>query len=156
MIIDRLENKRYEKNIKFFKWVAIGSFIAAIARILSEPNILTGAGKTFDYVITLYPIGLYFQYRKTAKNWNGQFFEWKQNELKFKSRKYDKTIIAYTSIKSIEIKLDFIYIETTENSFEINIEDYTEYEDRMRLKENFKKLKNKLHSINTINSSQSI
>lgn len=152
MLIDRIENTRFEKNIKLFKWVAILSFLLVIVRILFDLEIMNGGGKLSDLFTSLIPVGMFFQYRSTAKKWGGQFFEWKENEVEFKSRKYDKTVVTHNSIIQINIKLDIIEIKTNDKLYEINIEDYTEYNDRLRLKNNFEQLKKKLSTTVSIST----
>jgi hypothetical protein len=147
MTIDRLDNKHYEKNINLYKWAALITLILAICKIIYTPNIFTGFAKPVDFITSLIPIVIFIQFKRTAKKWGGQFFEWRENEVEFKSRKYDTTIIHYNDITSINIKLDIIEIETKQKKFEINIEDYTEYEDRIRLKSNFEKIKNEIVTV---------
>lgn len=149
MLNDRIENHRYEKNIKLFKWCAGLALLLAVFRIAITPDVLTGGAKSFDFLTTLIPIGLYLQYRKTAKNFGGQFIEWSENEISFKSRKYKHTIIKLSNIESINIRLETIEINTPEKNYAISIEDYTKYEDRMRLKENFEKVNDQLKTIQT-------
>ncbi len=144
MIIDRLENRRHEKTIQRYKWGVIISLPLIIARLALDPGILNNGAKLGDLLTTLLPLGLFIQYKATAKKWGGQFFEWRENEVEFKSRKFDKTIIPHESILQINIKLDLIEIQTNNNLFEINIEDYLEYSDRLRLKNNFKELSKRL------------
>ena len=92
----------------------------------------------------------FIQYRKTAKKWSGQFIEWSDSQILFKTREYDKTTVELDDINSIEIKLDRIILRTKEKDFEINIEDYTEYEDRLQLKNNFERIKEKLEDSSTL------
>ncbi|MAC95917.1 MAG: hypothetical protein CMC96_10475 [Flavobacteriales bacterium] len=95
MPYERIENKRYEKNLKLFKWGAILSLALAAIRIAIEPKILSGIGSTIDFILLLYPIPLFILYYRTAQKWGGQFIEWKEDEISFKSRKYDKTTIPF-------------------------------------------------------------
>src|SRR5690554_4269932 len=146
MPYERIENKRYEKNLTLFKWGAILSLALAAIRIAIEPEILSGIGSTIDYMLLLYPIPLFLLYYRTAQKWGGQFIEWKEDEISFKSRKYDKTTIRFSDIKSINIHLHIIEIETLKAKYEINIEDYTAYSDRVQLKSNFEKVKNQVEN----------
>jgi hypothetical protein len=150
MIIDRLENRRYEKTIKRYKWLVIITLPLIIVRLALDPGILNNGAKLGDLLTTLLPLGFFIQYKATAKKWGGQFFEWRDSEVEFKSRKYDKTIISHESILQINIKLDIIEIQTKNKLFEINIEDYLEYSDRLRLKNNFKELSNRLSTSGTL------
>ncbi|WP_310991034.1 hypothetical protein [Aequorivita marina] len=140
----RLENNRFEKNIKFFKWGAIITMFLAIMRIGFDSDIFKGSATFGDFILTLIPVGLFLQYRQTAKKWGGQFIEWTDNQIIFKSRKYDETTIEIDDIESIDIKLDMICIKTKEKNYEINIEDYTKYEDRFELKSQFEIVNEKL------------
>jgi hypothetical protein len=143
-MIDRIENKRFEKNIKLFRWLAVLTLIIAIIKISLDPNIFNSSGRKFDFIISLLPISLFLQYRQTANKWGGQFIEWTENEISFKSRKYDNTIINLDDIDEILIKLDTIEIRTKNKNFVINIEDYTDYQIRLRLKNNFEKIKERI------------
>jgi len=144
MPYERIENKRYEKNLKLFKWGAILSLALAVIRIAIEPKILSGIGSTIDFILLLYPIPLFILYYRTAQKWGGQFIEWKEDEISFKSRKYDKTTIPLSDIKSINIHLHIIEIETLNAKYKINIEDYTAYSERVQLKSNFEKIKTQI------------
>ncbi len=148
MLNDRIENRRIERNLKFFKWAAVISLLIAVFKILLTPEILNDGGRMVDYITTLIPIGLFLQYRSTAKKWGGQFIEWNENEISFKSRKCDNTTIKLVDIKSIDILLDIISIITLDKKYEINIEDFTNYKDRVRIKGNFEKVKLKLSTQN--------
>src|SRR5690606_25967603 len=97
-----------ERNLKFLKWAAVITLLVAIFQILLTPEILNGGGRMVDFITTLIPVGLFLQYRSTAKKWGGQFIEWKENEVSFKSRKYDHTTIKMEDIVSINIQLDII------------------------------------------------
>lgn len=110
-MIERIENNRNEKNLRLFKWGAILSLVLAAIRITIEPQILSGVS-TIDFILLLYPIPLFIIYYRTAKKWGGQFIEWKEDQISFKSRKYDKTNVPLSEIKSINIHLHLIEIET--------------------------------------------
>ena len=47
-------------------------------------------------------------------------------------------------ISAVTIRLDEITLETEEKSWQLNLEDYTKYEDRMAVKNFFTKLQNQL------------
>ncbi len=119
---ERIESKRFEKNIKLFKTLAILAFLVAILKVILTPDILTGGGKLLDFGIFLFPIFLFFEYRRKAKNWYGQFIEWGENDITYKTREKEITIIPYESISDISIKLDEIILTSNQNSFKIMIE----------------------------------
>lgn len=148
MPYERIENKRYEKNLRLFKWGAILSLVLAAIRVTIEPEILSGIGSTIDFILLLYPIPLFILYYRIAKKWGGQFIEWKVDEISFKSRKYAHTTIKISDINSINIRLHLIKIETNKMNYQINIEDYSNYNDRIRMKNILIMLKEKLDQIN--------
>ena len=141
MVIDKIENKRHEKKLKLFMWCAYISIALAIINTALGNLVFTN----------LVPIALYFQYKKTSKKWGNQFIEWKKQELIFKTREYDITTISIKDIESILIQLDIIEIKTEDENYAINIEDYTDYDKRILLKENFTRLKEEITSSEQIN-----
>lgn len=144
MITDRMNNTRYEKNLKNYKRLAIGALILLVFQVLMAPVTFRDGFKLADTLTNLLPFTLLIHYYFTAKKWGGQYMQWTEDYFAFKSRKYPETQLPLSGIISIDIKLDTITIETKQQRFEINIEDYTEYEDRLRMKENFRILAEKL------------
>jgi hypothetical protein len=141
----RIENKRFEKNIKLFKVLAIITAILAVFRIISNPDMFSGTGSLLDFGTMLLPIVIFFEYRRKAKNWGGQFIEVSDTELNFRTRKNEQSTILLNSITNIEIKLDQIILKTSDAGEQsIIVEDFTEYSDRMAIKNNFAELKKKL------------
>jgi hypothetical protein len=119
-------------------WLAIGSLIVGL---ISLYDVINGERQVIDYLFTLMPIFFYLKYRHTAKNWGGQFIEWNDNTIKYKTRQTKETTLQISDIKTINILLDKINFELKDNSERtLIIEDYTEYADRLRIKQNFKDL----------------
>jgi hypothetical protein len=144
-VIDKIENKTVERKMKFLKWSAIIMLILSLLKIYMNPDIFNKVGSSFDFIIFLLPLYLFYEYRKNAKNWNGQFIEWNDNEIIYKTREEHTTILKYVQIQSIDIKLDEIILNTKEGEQrKIYIEDFEEYSDRVRIKKNFESLNNKL------------
>lgn len=142
-VIDKIENKTVERKMKFLKWCAIITLILALLRVYMVPSALSRVGSAFDFIIFLLPIYLFYEYRKNAKNWKGQFIEWNDNEIKYKTREEQTTILKYEQIQSVDIKLDEIIINIKEGEQRrIYIEDFEEYSDRVRIKKNFETLNN--------------
>ena len=141
----RIENKRFEKNIRLFKILAILTAVLAVSRVVSNPEIFSGTGTLLDFGIMLLPIVIFFEYRSKSKNWGGQFIEVTDSELCFKTRKNQQITVQLGSITNIEIKLDQIILQTTDSGEQtIVVEDFTEYSDRIAIKNNFAELKKKL------------
>ena len=146
----RIENKRFEKTIRLFKILAILAAILSVFRIATNPEIFTGTGligigRIVDFGIMLMPVIIFYGYRRKAKNWGNQFIEISDSKLSFKTRKNKQTNIQFNSIKNIEIKLDQIILNTSDHGEQtIIVEDFTEYSDRIAIKNNFAELKKKL------------
>ena len=136
-VIDEIKTDRIEKFGKLFFYGAIATAILAVFKICLNPEILTGAGKFSDYVITLLPIYMYYNFRKKTSKHKGQFIKWTENYVEFKSKDNQSTV-QYQDIQTVNIGLDNIAINLKDNSTHtINIEDYTNYDDRLRIKKNF-------------------
>lgn len=144
ILIDKITTNRVEKNENLFKGLAIATFILAILKIVIKPDILTGNGSIIDYLISLLPIYFYYNYRSKTSKHKGQFIEWRENILEFKSKDSHEKI-DLEKITDISIHLDLITITLSDRTTKIlNIEDYVEYDDRLRIKSNFERMQ---HSI---------
>jgi hypothetical protein len=92
----------------------------------------------------IFVVGFYYDYRKKVKTLGGQFIEWSENEISFKSRQEETKTIKLDSIKKIEIKSSEVLLNTIEDlSYTINLDDYREYSEKIKIKNNFKILKTK-------------
>lgn len=70
-----------------------------------------------------------------------------RDTISFKTRKHPPTAIEIKKVKNIEIELDTIKIFATNKEYFLDIEDYTKYEDRMRIKNNFEIVKENLFEV---------
>jgi hypothetical protein len=139
-VIDEIKTDRIEKFDKFFFYGAIATAIIAILKIFLNPTILTGGGKLLDYIISLLPIYMFFNFRQKTANRKGQFIKWTEDSIQFKSKDTECKIFI-SEIKDIKIGLDKIDLHLENGSTQtINIDDFTNYNDRLRIKENFGKL----------------
>jgi hypothetical protein len=141
-MINRIEAKGMNKMIKQLKWVAIGSLSLLIIRVLfltdnfSELNFL-------DALLFLSPLLIYLRYRKEFDKKIGQYIEWSDNIIKFRTKDIENQILI-NSISSIEIKVHQILISTDDHNYKIDIEDFKNYKDRQTIKNFFKNQKKKL------------
>jgi hypothetical protein len=87
------------------------------------------------------PISIILFIRKNRGNRSGQFVEWWNDKIIYKSKGVeDKTIIAADTIKEIKISLDQIEIQSQDQQiYLINIEGYSDNDMRLRIKSNFEK-----------------
>jgi hypothetical protein len=141
---DYIETKTVEKTTDLLKHLAIAMGILAAFQLLSRPEILTGVGSLTDYLITLAPIGLYISYRSKTAQHKGQFIRWTDNSVEYKS-KDQNGVVAISELSKIDINLDTIDLHVKDGATHvINLEDYKEYTDRLRIKSNFEKLQQRL------------
>ena len=76
------------------------------------------------------------------KKWGGQYIEWNEESVIYKSRGPNQIEIQYRLIEELEIRMDSIEFKLKDGTINIlEIEDFFEYEDRIRIKKNFEKWK---------------
>ena len=139
-IIDEIQTNRIEKNEKLFKYLAILTGVLAVLKIILRPEILSGDGSVIDYIISLSPIFFYFYYQSKTSKHKGQFIKWTKKSIEYKSKDVHN-VITIDAVQAIKINLDSIDIQLKDGSTQtINIHDYTEYDDRLRIKSNFEKI----------------
>ncbi len=90
------------------------------------------------------PFILFWQYQKKYRVKGTQFIAWNTESIRFKTPEIPKTEVPLNQITAITIRLDEITLETEENSWQLNLEDYSKYEDRMAVKNFFTKLQGQL------------
>lgn len=141
MVIDKIVNPLYSKSGKTYRRLAIGILVLACIHLLMSPIIYHEGFTWFTVLSTSFgSVPLLIHSFFSHRNKRGQFIEWSEEAIVFKSKKYSSSKVLLKDIKSIEIGLDVVEIEAKEKWYKINIEDYTEYEDRLRIKENFRNL----------------
>jgi hypothetical protein len=145
MVIDKIVNHMYSKSGKTYRRMAIGILVLACIHLLMSP-IIYHDGFTWFTVLSMSigSVPLLIHSFFSHRNKRGQFIEWSEEAIVFKNKKYSSTKVLLKDIKSIEIGLDVVEIETKEKTYKIDIEDYTEYEDRLRLKRNFRSIASEL------------
>jgi hypothetical protein len=76
---------------------------------------------------------------KISKNKQMPFIEWWTDKIVFRSSKTgQESSILIDDISDVSIKFDAISISTISNkSFEINLDEYMEYDQRIKIKDNF-------------------
>ena len=143
VIVDRIENKKNEKSNRLFLFLAIASVPLAIANIATTPELFQNSWEVIDFLVFLFPVFLFLYYRRRLKKWGGQFIEWNKTGILYKARETSTTEIKYESIEDLSINLETIVFKLKDGSDKtLLIEDYLEYEDRIRIKGNFEKMKN--------------
>jgi hypothetical protein len=149
-VIDEIKSERIEKFEKFFLYCAIGTALLLAIKIYLNTAILTGEGEAIDYVLPLLPISSYYTFRKKTSKRKGQFIRWTEKTIDYKSDGTEDTIFL-TDIQDIHISLDMIDLHLNDGTTHtINVQDYADYNDRIRIKDNFTKvlqgLKNNFHN----------
>jgi hypothetical protein len=141
---DYIDTKTVEKTTDLLKHLAIATGILAAFKIISQPDILTGAGQLTDYVISLAPICLFVAYQSKTSKHKGQFIRWTDSSVEYKSKERNGTV-AISDLQTIDIKLDTIDLHLKDGlTHVINLEDYKDYSDRQRIKFNFEQLQQRL------------
>lgn len=98
--------------------------------------------KRFEKSNRLFLILLFLYSRYRFRKWGGQFIEWNDKGIIYKARETSPTEISYDSIQDIAIHLDTIVFSLADGGERtLLIEDYQEYEDRLRIKANFEKIR---------------
>jgi len=142
-IIDRIENRRFDKSNNLLKWLAIISLPIVVLYIANSTDGFKSFSSKLDLISFITPLFLFIFHRNRTKKWGGQFIEWKEDGVEYKSRESDIVSINFQDLSDIVINLDTIIFKLKNGlDKELLIEDYTEYEDRIRIKSNFESVKN--------------
>tara|TARA_B110000091_G_C13554735_1_gene365959 strand:+ start:166 stop:672 length:507 start_codon:yes stop_codon:yes gene_type:complete len=141
---ERIENKGFAKTVRTFKILTIISLSIVTLLFLTDHVFkITDIGYV-NLSGFIFVVGFYYEYKKKSKTLGGQFIEWRENEISFKSRQEEATTIKLDSIDKIEIKSSEVLLNTIEDlSYIINLDDYREYTQKIKIKNNFKLLKTK-------------
>ncbi len=148
-ISEKIESKRIIKSQKVFM------ILAALAIPLIVVKVYYGvSGGTFQKIgywlnalILFVPIGIYLYQRKLIVDNNATpFIEWQGDKISYKTSADKKVVtIDIDTIKSISIKLDSVEIFTAADLYHtINLADFVEYSDRVKIKTNFEKMQSSL------------
>ncbi|MBF9254976.1 hypothetical protein I2I11_16855 [Pontibacter sp. 172403-2] len=140
--IDRVESKRMEKFKKLFFYIGFISVIILAYKVSTRTNHSGTTGFLLDCLLIVFSIYLTFRSFRNAIGRTGQFIEWREFDIQYKLKEDDSVkTIPIKTIKNINIGLDKIIVETTTNSYRLDIEDFTKYETIKRIKNNFERIK---------------
>lgn len=145
MINERIESNSMEKYGRVMLVCGIGTVLVCIAKLILATEIsLTGFGFWVDTLgISVLPIYMVFRTQKEFKRRSGQFIEWTNEHLTYKlknEKKPDKILVA--DISNIQVNLDIIEIVVKDNTKHLlDISDFVKFEDRIKIKDNFEKMK---------------
>jgi hypothetical protein len=134
-VIDRIELVAKTKSIRIL------NICGAICLVIWLIMVLSADTFKNEYLRTLLLVGTFWSL--LGMLWSqdaGLYIEWRTNEVEFKTHN-GFGLIDIKALKRIEIGLDEItaYIEVNEVKV-INIERFTDYNTRLRIKENFSQL----------------
>lgn len=119
------------------KGISLAMFLLLAVRLILEPE----AWKTFGFLMSSAPALLFFGYWLYLRRLGPQFIDWTGSHLIFKIGKERERNIPLQNIKRVEVKLDEIILHHNDGaSTSINIESFQEYEDRLKIKENFQSI----------------
>jgi len=145
MVIDRIESNKIEKYGRIMLGCGIGAVIVGVIKVVLATEVrLTGLGFWVDtLVISVLPIYTVFRTLKEIKKRSGQFIEWTNEHLAYKLKneaKPDKILVS--DIQDIQVHLNIIEIVSRDDKkYLLDISDFEKYEDRIRIKDNFERMK---------------
>jgi len=147
-LINKVENNKILKGYKFTK---IGMPIMLLLLILyifigiRRSDIIEFGLMIFGNILFIWS---YISYKVKISNNKGMpFIEWWTDKIVFRSSKTgQEREIMINDISNISINLDEISILTEgDKTFEINLDEYIEYDQRMKIKENFAELSKEIN-----------
>jgi hypothetical protein len=143
-LVDRVETKRVERYRKLMLYSSVILLVCGIYKFYRYTT-TTGfrnAGWWFDAILfIIIPVYTLINLKKNTAGRIHQFIEWYTDKIVFNSGTNEVAILL-NQIKSIEVKLDTIEIQTIDhNNQSLNLFDYTDYDMRKRIKKNFDDLK---------------
>lgn len=144
-VIDRIELVANTKSIRILNICGAVCLVTWLIMVLSADTFKN------EYLRTLLLIGTFWSL--LGMLWSqdaGLFIEWRSDEVEFKTHN-GFGLIDIKALKRIDIGLDEIkaYIENDEVKI-IDIEHFTDYNTRLRIKENFSQLQQEISSFHSI------
>lgn len=141
IVIERIESTWINRATKILMFCGVGSLIVVIIKLyLRSENKSFGIGFLMDILI-LSSISVYFifQTQKKLNKRKSQFIEWKVNSISYNLKEESETQnIRLEEISLIDIELNKITITDRNNkTYVLDISDFYNYKDRLRIKENF-------------------
>lgn len=136
--LERVESNKVEGTSKILLICGIGSLILLVLKIFLQTQ--SSAGFWFDIVLVLILSGyMLIQRQKLLKARKGQYIEWLADKIVFKIKpNLNQIEIFITDISRVSVGLDEIEIFIINgSSYRLDISDFDNYNDRMRIKENF-------------------
>ena len=145
-ITDRVESHMIDKARKLILICGVGGLIITIMKVLTKSEIkITGLGWWFDtLIIGLIPTYLLIKNYKNLTKRTGQYIDWQGGFVIYKLKENETPItLGQRRIKDIRIALEIIEIIDVDNkTYKLDISDFGNYETRIRIKNNFTKMKN--------------
>jgi hypothetical protein len=151
IVIDRIESTWINRTSKILMFCGIGSLIVVVFKLyLRSENKSFGIGFLFDILI-LSAISIYFillTQRQLNKR-KSQFIEWKEDSISYNLKEETGARnIFLDEISHIDIELNKISITDGKNQkYVLDISDFYNYKDRVRIKENFSRVSATLKAI---------
>lgn len=142
MNVDRIESHKIQKVKKRMLFYGIALIIIPIVKYLtSSINQLTRAGWWIDTLLfSALPAYFLLKTQHEYSKRKFQFIEWTDEKIiyRLKNESSEKSI-QRNLIEIINIHLDYIEIfDTSNQKYILDISDFDDYGDRLKIKENFK------------------
>jgi len=148
-LTEKIESKRIVKSQKLFMILAVLSvpLIAIKVYYGVSGGTFQKIGYWLNALVLFIPVGIYLYQRKLIADNNATpFIEWQGDRISYKASTDKKVVtIEVKNIKSISIKMDSVEILVTGSlCHTINLADFVEYSDRIKIKANFEKMQSSL------------
>lgn len=144
-VVDKIETIKIDKVIKKMQISSIGLIICVIVKLsISTTSQLSSWGWWVDILFFLaFPLYFFIKFKSQLNNRSNQFIKWTTESIIYKLK--DETLpqtIQKNQIESVNVNLDIIeIIDKKDHKHILDISDFNNYVDRLKIKENFKKEK---------------
>jgi hypothetical protein len=142
VITERFESRKIDKWKRIMIFCIIGLVLVTISKISNATSTnISGIGWWLDTLLLgVLPAFLFIQNIKRLNQRSGQFIEWTADSIIFKLRNEASAVtIQRSQIEKVTIQLEIIEVTDKANQkFVLDFTDFDKYEDRLKIKENFK------------------
>ncbi|RVU00810.1 hypothetical protein EOD41_09225 [Mucilaginibacter limnophilus] len=142
VLLDEVKSNKADNFAKISLIAGLLLFICFLAKIILNLHSEKGIGFIFDCLLLLFSsISSFTSFKRLSKR-KSQYIKWWSHKIFYKL--FDNNIpkeINVSDITSISVGMDLIEIYTFSNiTYNLNIIDFTDYNVRARIKENFENL----------------
>ena len=141
-IIDRIDEQRHKLASKYFSGISIVGLLVSVVALAMSPDLLGDISALSLIIMAAILILIIIAYRYRAQKYGGQFIEWTEDSIIFKTRQRSSHSVQIEQIKEIDIQFDTVeFLMSDGSKTTLNFIDFHDVEDRKRIKTNFEKMK---------------